>query len=61
MAKITIYVDKIYYKDEEITNPKLIARVIKNHITHLGNIEVYYISPPKKWWKKILYYMTSGM
>ena len=60
-TKIILYVDKIYHEEKIIDNSKKITEIIKSHVRHLGDIKVYYKQiPPKKWWKKILYYCTNG-
>ena len=41
-TKITVYIDKCCFQGVRYTNEKKIARLIKNHLAHLGNTKVYY-------------------
>lgn len=41
-TKVTVYIDKCHFQDEYITDEKKIARLIKNHLAHLGNTKIYY-------------------
>jgi hypothetical protein len=41
-TKVTVFIDKCHFQDEYITDEKKIARLIKNHLAHLGNTKVYY-------------------
>lgn len=59
MNKITIYTEKIYFKDKEITDPNEISTIIKNQISHLGEFSIYYRCKPKGWIQKLLY-MIAG-
>jgi hypothetical protein len=40
--KITIYIEKVFYDHKEIKDPKEVARLVKRHISHLGNVRVGY-------------------
>lgn len=39
--KLTVYIDNV----KGIIDPKEIARLVKDHISHLGNVEIYYEIP----------------
>lgn len=41
-TKVTVYIKNFHYEDERINDEKKIARLIKNHIAHLGESIVYY-------------------
>ena len=62
MMKLTIYIDNVFFNEEEVTDPKEIARLVKNHIAHLGKVDLYYEIPydQLKWWQKILRMMGNS-
>lgn len=61
--KLTVYIDNVFHEEEEVTDPKEIAKVVRNHITHLGKVKVYYRTPldDMTWWEKLLFYMSGGL
>lgn len=65
--KLTVYIDNVnlrngFYSKQEITDPKEIAQIVKDHISHLGNVKIYYDIPYDQlsWWQKILHVMGGG-
>jgi hypothetical protein len=50
--KLTVYIDT------DLTDPKEIAKLVKDHISHLGKVKVYYQKPIRDhvWWKRLLLY-----
>ena len=50
IEKIKIHTDKIYCSHKTIKDPEKIASIIKNHISHLGEFDIYY---KKIWWRKL--------
>ena len=60
--KLTIYIDTVFSGHKEVTDPKKIARLVKDHIAHLGKVSIYYDVPydQLKWWQKWLRVMGSG-
>ena len=59
--KVTVYIENVFHDEKEVTDPKEIARLVKDHISHLGKIEVYYEIPFNMlpWWKQILRSMAG--
>lgn len=55
-TKITIYIRDCHFNDENITDEKQIAQLIKDHIAHLGESTIYYERRYKSlsWWQKLL-------
>lgn len=60
--KITVYIDNVNHEHKEITDSKEIAQLVKDHISHLGHVEIYYDIPydDLSWWQKTLRIMGSG-
>jgi hypothetical protein len=60
--KLTVYIDSVNSNHEVITDPKEIAQLVKDHISHLGNVKIYYDIPYDQlsWWQKTLRIMGSG-
>jgi len=54
--KITVYIDNVNHEHKEITDSKEIAQLVKDHISHLGKVSVYYEKPFNElsWWYKFL-------
>jgi hypothetical protein len=61
--KLTVYIDKVFYNDRDVTDDHEIARLVKSHISHLGKVTLYYDKPydELKWWEKWLRRAGSGM
>lgn len=50
--KITIHIENAVDEDHnEITDPKKVAKLIRNHISHLGKVSIYYSLPRTKFQK----------
>lgn len=63
MNKFTVYTtDRIFYGDEYIQDEQRIARIIKKHLSHLGDITIYYEirNENLSWWKRLLRSLGSG-
>ena len=56
--KITVEIDNMFFDEEKIDDIAEIARIIKNHLSHLGHVRVFYEKPFKElsWWRKALLY-----
>jgi len=54
--KITIYINNVNHEHKEITDSKEIAQLVKDHISHLGKVSVYYEKTFNElsWWQKFL-------
>ena len=54
--KVTVYIDNVNFDHKEVTDPKEIAKLVKNHIAHLGKVEVYYEIPYDQvsWFQKLV-------
>lgn len=47
-TKLTVTLEKVSYDHKKVEDPKEIARLVKNHIAHLGKVEVTYETPLAK-------------
>lgn len=47
-TKLTVTLEKVFHDDKKIEEPEEIARLVKNHIAHLGKVEVTYETPLAK-------------
>lgn len=48
-TKITVLLEKVFHNHKEVLDPKAIARLVKDHIAHLGKVEeVTYETPLEK-------------
>jgi len=51
-VKITLYTEKLYDNHSEITDPKQLAKLIKETISHLGKFIIYYDQPYNSFQRK---------
>jgi len=60
--KLTVYIENVNYDHKEVNDPKEIALLVKNHISHLGKVSIYYKVPTHMltWWQRLLRYCGSG-
>jgi hypothetical protein len=61
-TKVTVYISNCHYEDEDITKEKRIAQIIKDRISDLGEVEVYYENRYENlsWWQKFMKSMGGG-